>query len=83
MTIIEPIKDFQFKRSATLDDLIAKARKKHYSTFTLYDDHEFEDSLNEFEERILLNFPDPERIEWYDENMLIVLRPRPLTGSCS
>ena len=71
---IESIKKFQFSRKATLDQLLDKVKKKHYSTFSLYDDDELEDSLKEFEKKIIHHFADTELIEWFDENILIVLR---------
>ena len=73
---IECVESFQFSRKATLDEVLEKARKKHYSTFSLYDGCEFEESLNEFEERITSHFPNPECIEWYDGNIMLVLRPK-------
>ena len=83
MLTIESIKSFRFKRRATLNEILDKTRKKHYSTFALYNDHEFGDSLNEFEEKLLLNFSDPECVEYYDENIMFVLKVRPLTAPCS
>lgn len=71
---IECIKNFRFKRKATLNEVTDKAKTKHYSTFSFYDNQEFADSLNEFVEKIIHHFADPERIEWFDENILIVLR---------
>jgi len=74
---IESIKDFQFKRKATLDQLLDKVRKRHYSTFSLYNDHELKHCLRKFEKKIIHHFADPEQIEWFDENIMIVLRLGP------
>ena len=76
---IEDIKKFKFKRKATLDQLLDRVRKKHYSTFSLYSDHELRDCLKEFKKKIVHHFTDPDRIEWFDENTLIALRLRPKT----
>ena len=76
---IEDIKKFKFKRKATLDQLLDRVRKKHYSTFSLYSDHELIDCLKEFKEKIVHHFTDRDRIEWFDENILIALRLRPKT----
>jgi len=77
---IESIKSFQFKRKTTLDQLLDKVRKRHYSTFYLYDDHQLENCLREFERKIIHHFADPEQIEWSDENIMILLRTRPKTA---
>ena len=73
---IECVERFQFSRKATLDEVLEKTRKKHYSTFSFYDGCEFEECLNEFEERITSHFPNPECIKWYDGNIMLVLRPK-------
>lgn len=80
---VESIKNFQFRRKATLDQLLDKVRKKHYSTFCLYDDHELEDCLKEFEKKIIHHFTDPEHIEWFDENIMVILRTGPRTAPSS
>jgi ubiquinone/menaquinone biosynthesis C-methylase UbiE len=72
---IESIENFQFKRKSTLDQLLDKVRKRHYSTFSLYDDHELEYCLRKFRKKIAHHFTDPEQIEWFDENIMIVVRP--------
>lgn len=80
---IESIKNFYFRRKATLDQLLDKVRKRHYSTFSLYDDHELEDCLRKFKKKIVHHFTDPEQIEWFDENIMIVLRLGSKTGPLS
>lgn len=68
------IQDFRFARRATLDDLLLQARGKHYSTFSLYSEAEFRDAIAAFEERVRERFLDPDKIEWVDENVMIVFR---------
>ncbi|UCH00436.1 MAG: class I SAM-dependent methyltransferase, partial [Deltaproteobacteria bacterium] len=80
---IESIENFQFKRKSTLDQLLDKVRKRHYSTFSLYDDHELEYCLRKFRKKIAHHFTDPEQIEWFDENIMIVVRPGPKTAPLS
>jgi ubiquinone/menaquinone biosynthesis C-methylase UbiE len=75
---IESIKNFKYKRSSTLKQLINKVKAKHYSTFSLYKKNELKDSLKKFRENIIKNFSDPEQIEWFDENILLVLRHKNL-----
>ena len=70
------VETFQFSRKATLDEILEKACEKHYSTFSLYDECEFEECLNEFEKRITSHFPNPECIEWYDGNIMLLLRSK-------
>jgi len=71
---MESIKTFKFRRKATLDHLLDKVRKRHYSTFSLYDDRELRACLKEFKRKIMRNFTDPRHIEWIDENIMILLR---------
>ena len=71
---MESIKTFKFRRKATLDHLLDKVRKRHYSTFSLYDDRELRACLKEFKRKIIRNFTDLRHIEWIDENIMILLR---------
>jgi ubiquinone/menaquinone biosynthesis C-methylase UbiE len=80
---IDSIENFQFKRKATLDQLLNRVRKRHYSTFYLYDDQELEHCLKQFEREIINHFSDPEHIEWFDENIMIVLRTASKTAPFS
>lgn len=57
---LETIKNFQFKRRATLDQLLDRANKIHYSTFALCTDTELRDCLQAFEEKITRDFADPQ-----------------------
>lgn len=71
---IESVRSFRFNREATLNQLLERVNKKHYSTFSLYSDRELEDSLEKFKKNISSNFSDYSRIKWLDENILIILR---------
>jgi len=94
---IESIRTFRYRRSASLNQLVTLARNNHYSTFSLYRQHEFEASLKRFQKNIIKRFslrpapPEqlpffclqevtarnicvPEEIEWFDENILLVIR---------
>ncbi len=71
---LETAKPFKFRRNATLGHLINQVNARHYSTFSLYEDNELENALEKFQENIKENFQDTNRIEWYDENILLVLK---------
>ncbi len=72
---METSKSFRFKRNSTLDRLVDQAKAKHYSTFSLYSENEFSESLNIFQANIRKNFPNTNQVEWMDENILLVLKP--------
>ena len=65
------IKTFEYPREAGLDRLLSQARTHHYSTFSLYQPNEFATALKEFEANIRRHFPDPGKIAWTDENILL------------
>lgn len=65
---------FRYQRRATLVELLHQVRGRHYSTFSLYQPAELEDALATFEEAIHKDFPDPNRIEWEDENVMVTFR---------
>lgn len=71
---IEEVRNFRFSRASTLEWLLRQAREKHYSTFALYSPEAFEAAVAEFESNIRRHFPNPGRVEWFDENILLVLR---------
>ena len=74
---LEEVKPFQYKRDATLEQLVEKARTRYYSTFSLYEEDELEKALATFQENIRKHFPKTDRIEWFDENVLLVLNSTP------
>jgi ubiquinone/menaquinone biosynthesis C-methylase UbiE len=71
---IECSKQFKYYRSASLSQLVNLARNYHYSTFSLYQQDEFEAALKGFQENITRHFSNPETIEWFDENIMLVVR---------
>ena len=62
---------FEYPRSSTLQKLVELARNHHYSTFCLYTESEFQESLTRFENHIRESFEDPENVSWNDENALL------------
>ena len=55
--------------------MVERAQSKHYSTFYLYENQEFERSLAEFRKNIRESYEDPDKINWSDEKtMYTVLR---------
>ena len=64
-------KIFGYERTSSLAKLLEKARENHYSTFSLYSNDTFEESIETFEQNIRNNFDDLENIKWQDENILI------------
>ena len=69
---LEAIHFFKFKRALPLKQLLFQAEKKHYSTFSLYNEVDFDRALNRFKENIQRNFKNIERVQWSDENVMIV-----------
>lgn len=53
------------------DRLVDQARSRHYSTFSLYDDAEFEAAIGAFEDNIRRHYDDPGRIDWVDRNLML------------
>ena len=71
---LEEVEYFRFRRTAPLGRLILQARENHYSTFSLYNEEEFDEALERFEENLAGRFEDMARITWYDENVMFVVR---------
>ncbi|MGR3220868.1 MAG: class I SAM-dependent methyltransferase [Candidatus Anammoxibacter sp.] len=72
---LEIIKSFKYKRNTSLERLVEQAETKHYSTFSLYDEGEFENAINTFRENVKAEFKNTNEIEWFDGNILLVLKP--------
>jgi SAM-dependent methyltransferase len=64
---------FSFRRAATLECLVKRARGKHYSTFCLYQADELERAIEGFEANLKEKFGASEIIEWVDENAMITV----------
>ncbi|UCF87087.1 MAG: class I SAM-dependent methyltransferase [Nitrospiraceae bacterium] len=73
---IDVVKDFRYRRCATLEQLLKRVKSRHYSTFSLYSEDELKESLREFEKKITHSYRDSGNIEWVDENIMLVLRHR-------
>lgn len=71
---LESTEYFKYKRTAKLEWLITQAADRHYSTFCLYDEKEFEEALKQFQLNITLHFKSPDNIIWDDENIMLVIR---------
>jgi len=71
---LETAKRFKYKRKASLRELIEKVEARHYSTFSLYKEDELNETVSCFQENICREFKDTEQIEWFDENILFVLK---------
>ena len=71
---LEITKPFRYKRDSNLEQLVEKVKAKHYSTFSLYEENELAESLQEFQERLNDLLQDTNQIEWFDENILLVLK---------
>jgi len=73
---LETAKLFKYKRNATMEQLLEKARKRHYSTFSLYKEDELREALKTFQENTRRKFKDTTKIEWLDENILLILKTK-------
>lgn len=71
---LQEVERFRYPRASSLERLLSQAREKHYSTFSLYPADEFEEAAERFASNIRRSFPDPDRVEWFDENVMLVLR---------
>ena len=65
---------FRYQRRARLDRLMDQAHNRHYSTFSLYEDREFDEAMVIFERRLRDRFADLDQITWCDENILFHVR---------
>ncbi len=59
----------RYRRRVPLERLLEQARKRHYSTFSLYEPDAFEEALAAFRAAVERQCADP--VEWYDENVLV------------
>ena len=71
---IMSIEYFKYGRTATLAQLLKRARSHHYSTFSLYSPEELEEAMAGFKQNIGNEFEDTKQIHWFDENVLLVIR---------
>ena len=68
---------FKYRRRGTLSLLLRQTHSKHYSTFSLYSAAEFDRAAVDFERNIKQHFSNPDRVEWSDENVIIVFKKGP------
>jgi ubiquinone/menaquinone biosynthesis C-methylase UbiE len=71
---IKSIEYFKYGRTATLARLVKQARDHRYSTFSLYLPEELEEAITGFKQNIRNEFGDTNQIQWFDENVLLVVR---------
>ena len=71
--VVRDLTHFSFRRSATLDCLIHRARNKHYSTFCFYEPDELERAIEGFEANLKEKYGAFEILEWMDENVMITV----------
>jgi len=73
---LEIAKPFKYKRNTTIEQLVEKVKARHYSTFSLYEEDELDEVLKTFQENIRRLFQDTNKIEYFDENILLVLKQK-------
>ena len=73
---LETAKSFKYRRNASINHLVEKVKARHYSTFSLYQEDEFDVALTAFQEKIRRQIQDTNEIEWFDENILLILKPK-------
>jgi ubiquinone/menaquinone biosynthesis C-methylase UbiE len=73
---IETVKPFKYERKSTLKRLVEQAKGKHYSTFSLYKEEELDEALKAFQYNIKKAFQKTDQIEWFDENVLLLLKKK-------
>lgn len=73
---IESVEYFKHQRISSLGRLLIQAKNHHYSTFSLYDEIEFNMALDVFIDKILDNFSDLDKIEHHDENAMIIINKK-------
>lgn len=67
-------KAFRYRRTSSLERLLAQASGRHYSTFSLYTGEEFERALGLFEAEMKRRFKRSEGVSWTDENLMLQIR---------
>ncbi len=67
------LRTVRYYREQSLDHLVDLARMRHYSTFVLYGDAEFEIALDRFARNVEAGYDDPEKVTWRDENTMYVI----------
>jgi ubiquinone/menaquinone biosynthesis C-methylase UbiE len=73
---LETAKPFKHERNATMEQLLERVKKSHYSTFCLYEEDELNEALKTFQENIRRQFKDTTKIKWFDENILLISKAK-------
>lgn len=68
---LDAVKAFSYRRRSDLDRLLLQARGKHYSTFSLYTDDEFEEAIDAFAGNIRRRYYKSGEVRWFDKNILL------------
>jgi ubiquinone/menaquinone biosynthesis C-methylase UbiE len=71
---LQSVEFFRYNRLASLWELEKKVRSHHYSTFFLYSMDELENAICRFKKKMSRVYGDVHRIQWFDENVLFVVR---------
>ncbi|HSH00085.1 MAG TPA: class I SAM-dependent methyltransferase [candidate division Zixibacteria bacterium] len=71
---LEDVREFSFTREETPDELVAKARSHHYSTFALYPPEEFEAAVTIFERELRKRVNGNPRVAHQGHNTLLLAR---------
>ncbi len=64
-------RSFRYARTSSLERLLEQARCRHYSTFALYAEAEFEKACQTFEDSVRRQFDDLTKVAWHDQNILL------------
>ncbi len=67
------LRTFWYYREQSLDHLVDLAGTRHYSTFDLYGDAEFEIALDRFARNVEAGYDDLDKVTWRDENTMYVI----------
>ena len=62
---------FRYARTSSLERLLEQARNRHYSTFSLYGQAEFEKASQTFKDAVRRQFDDSAKVAWHDQNVLL------------
>jgi ubiquinone/menaquinone biosynthesis C-methylase UbiE len=71
---MESVVFFAYNRVSALEQLVERAREHHYSTFARYSAAELEKALEGFSDNISNQFRDKDQVQWFDENVLFVIK---------
>lgn len=67
---LSEIKVFKYLRKAKLEELVLQVNNHHYSTFSIYEKEELEESIYDFEQLLRYEFDNSSQISWIDRNVM-------------